>query len=508
MKGKEKILTMIFGIILCLSGIIRFFQTKDYNTFFTYDQSRDMLDIRALGEFKDLAVLGPTTSINGLRLGPFYYYINLPAYWAGNGNPQALVYWNIILFLFSGAFVFWYFRKRNITLGFLIGSLFLMAPQMFNLTRYFWNANMATYLSVYFFVALWNFLEKKDKRSILYLGATAALLTQFEAAFGIVCLSFSVLIVILNPSTKLRASWKSFLIGVVPWFIPQILLEIKNKFQMSKLLIGIFTGSNKVLGDKMSLGEVITSHLKVMRGFFEGQFIAPYGWGLAILILAITLILINKKYRKAGLYYVSFLVFAFAFYTVIYHHELKMWYLESLRIWYCFVLGIGLANIKKFKNLAIFVIGIFLARNIWLTAVDQWQFTSQKSSDDPKNLNNLIKSIDWVYQKMNNDGFEAYNYVPEIYDYPNQYLYWWYGPKKYGYMPNKVSYSLTEVPEYIRTQNKFYERTKESQNKKIALIYETKDLYIGWLNQFKGYCTVEKWETEWRTTVEIREKCK
>ena len=269
-----------------------------------------------------------------------------------------------------------------------------------------------------------------------------------------------------------------------------------------------FTGSNKVLGDKMSLGEVIMSHLKVMRGFFEGQFIAPYGWGLAILILAITLILINKKYRKVGLYYVSFLVFAFAFYTVIYHHELKMWYLESLRIWYCFVLGIGLANIKKFKNLAIFVIGIFLARNIWLTAVDQWQFTSQKSSDDPKNLNNLIKSIDWVYQKMNNDGFEAYNYVPEIYDYPNQYLYWWYGPKKYGYMPNKVSYSLTEVPEYIRTQNKFYERTKESQNKKIALIYETKDLYIGWLNQFKGYCTVEKWETEWRTTVEIREKCR
>jgi hypothetical protein len=122
-------------------------------------------------------------------------------------------------------------------------------------------------------------------------------------------------------------------------------------------------------------------------------------------------------------------------------------------------------------------------------------------------LNNLIKNIDWVYQKMNNDGFDAYNYVPEIYDYPNQYLYWWYGTKKYGYMPNKVSYSLTEVPEYIRTQKKFYEKTKESKNKKIALIYERKDLYIGWLNQFEKYCTVDKWQTDWRTTVEIREKC-
>lgn len=505
MKRKEKILTIIFGLILFFSGLIRFLQTKNYNTVYTYDQARDMLDIRALGEFKDLAVLGPTTSINGLRLGPFYYYINLPAYWLGNGNPQALVYWNILLFLISGGFVFWYFRKRNITLGFLIGTLFLMAPQMFNLTRYFWNANMATYLSVYFFVALWNFLEKKDKKSVLFLGVTSALLTQFEAAFGIVCLLFSIIIVVLNKKAK---TWKNFLIGALPWFLPQILLEIKNKFQMTKLLIGMFTGSNNVLGDKISFEEVVLSHLKTMRGFFEGQFIGPYGAGLIILLLAIGLILINKKYRKNGVYFVSFWLFALIFYITIYHHQLKSWYLESLRIWYCFVIAIGLININKFKKGAGLLVGILLIRNIYLTTIDQWQFIGQKSSDDPKNLANLIKSIDWVYEKMNNDGFEAYNYVPEVYDYPNQYLYWWYGPKKYGYMPNKVSYSLTEVPEYIRTQNEFYENVKESKNKKIALIYETKDLYIGWLNQFKEYCTIDKWETGWRTTVEIREKCK
>jgi len=505
MKGKEKILTIIFGLVLLVSGIIRFFQTKDYNTAFTYDQARDMLDIRALGEFKDLAVLGPTTSINGLRLGPFYYYINLSAYWLGGGNPQALVYENILLFLVSGGFIFWYFRKRNVTLGFLVGSLFLMAPQMFNLTRYFWNANMATYLSVYFFVALWNFLEKKDKKSILWLGITSGLLTQFEAAFGIVCMLFAVLTIIINKRSR---NWKNFLIGMVPWFLPQILLEIKNKFQMTKLLVGIFTGKNDVLGEKIAIGEVFVSHLTTIKSFFEGQFIAPYGWGLGVLVLTIILILVYKKYRRIGVYFLSFLVFAFGFYVAIYHHELKTWYLESLRVWYCFVIGIGLVNINKFKNWVTLLVAIFLLRNIWLTASDQWQFVYQKQSDDPKNLANLIKNIDWVYEKMNGDGFEAYNYVPEIYDYPNQYLYWWYGVKKYGYMPNKVSYSLTEVPEYFRIQSEFYEKTKENKNGKIALIYETKDLYVGWLNQFKEYCPVEKWETGWRTTMEIREKCK
>jgi len=371
MKLKERILTMIFGVILVVSGIIRFNQTSEYNTAFTYDQARDLLDIRALGEFKDLAVLGPTTSINGLRLGPFYYYFNLPAYWLGNGDPQTLVYWNVFGFLFTGGFIFWFFKKKNINLGLLISTFFLMSPQLFNTTRYFWNANMATYLSVYFFLALWNFLDKKDKKSILWLGITSGLLTQFEAAFGIVCLTFSVLIVILNKKTR---NWKIFLIGLVPWFLPQIALEIKNKFQMTKLLLGIFNGSNDVLGDKLVIGQVVESHWKTIKYFFEGQFILPVGLGIILLGLSIILIIINKKYRTHGLYFLGFLMFVFAFYTVIYHHELKIWYLESLRVWYCFVVGIALVNIKKYKKLAGILLVVLLSLNFYRVGIDQWQF--------------------------------------------------------------------------------------------------------------------------------------
>ena len=33
--------------------------------------------------------------------------------------------------------------------------------------------------------------------------------------------------------------WGQFVLGALPWFLPQIFLEIKNKFLMSKLLLGI-----------------------------------------------------------------------------------------------------------------------------------------------------------------------------------------------------------------------------------------------------------------------------
>ena len=64
MSLKEKLLILIFGLVFFSSAVIRFEQTKNGQFPFTYDQARDMLDIRVLGEFKDLWVMGPTTSIN------------------------------------------------------------------------------------------------------------------------------------------------------------------------------------------------------------------------------------------------------------------------------------------------------------------------------------------------------------------------------------------------------------------------------------------------------------
>ena len=58
-------------------------------------------------------------------------------------------------------------------------------------------------------------------------------------------------------------------------------------------------------------------------------------------------------------------------------------------------------------------------------------------SDDPSLLANEIKAIDWVYEKAGEQGFSVYNYLPSVLDYPYQYLFWWYGQKKYGYLPSR-----------------------------------------------------------------------
>ena len=475
MKGKEKFLTVIFGLILLVSGVIRFLQIQNYNTAFTYDQARDMLDIRVLGGFHDFQVSGPTTSITGLNLGPYYYLMNLPAYWIGRGSPQALVIWNLICFLTTAGLIYRFFYKKDKIVGFFASVFFLMAPQLFGVTRYFWNANMVVNFIVFYFLGLINFLRKRDKKSALIFGITSGLVIQFEAAFGSLCVAFGLVVMLWGRKWR---DIKSYLLGLIPWFVPQAAFEVKHKFIMSKLFIGTLTGANKILGEKIPLTQVLWTHIKTISAFFEGQFMLPFWGGLVVLLIALIIIIKNKKYKKEGTCLISFLIFAIGYYTVIYHHELKQWYLEGIRVWYCLIIALAIGSVTKFKKIFYFFLIVFCLRSFWLTIIDQTKtyILNGSENDDPKNLANLIKNIDWVYEKMDKDGFEAYTYVPEVYDYPNQYLYWWYGIKKYGYMPSRVTYSLTEVPEYVRDQNKFYEKIRVSSNGKIALIYETKNL--------------------------------
>ncbi len=503
---KKNILSLFFVIILLTSGIIRFWQSNNFDFPLTYDQGRDLIDIRVLANFYDFKISGPTTSITGLNLGPFYYLFNLPAYWLGVGNPQYLVAWNILWFLFSGAVIYAFFWKRDKLLGFYISTIFLMSPQLFSVTRYFWNANSVVYFIVFYFLVLWNYIENKSSRNAIILGVAAGLVVQFEAAFGSYAIVFS-LTTILVSRNLLKT--RNYLMGLLPWFIPQVVYEISHNFQMLKLFWGALIGSHSILGVQIPFNKIIFVHLKTLTTFFEGQFMLPYGVGLVLIIFSVIVIYYLKLYKNYANYFLAFFVGALIYFSIIYRHELKPWYLEGVRVIYCFVVGIALTNLKKLGKVALLLTSLFLIRSFYLTVIDQNSYvTDNAKSNDPKNAANIITNINWVYGKAGGDGFEAYNYVPEVYDFSTNYLYWWYGNKNYGYIPSKISYSLSEVPEYIRKAGKFQNNTRINNENNIALIYEAQGNYGEWLKQFKDYCLMDQKIFDWKTTVEWRQKCK
>jgi hypothetical protein len=111
-------------------------------------------------------------------------------------------------------------------------------------------------------------------------------------------------------------------------------------------------------------------------------------------------------------------------------------------------------------------------------------------SPNPSLLSNQLKAIDWIYKKSENLGFRAYNYTDTFYDYPYQYLFWWYGLRQYGYLPDEyANYPLSPKELYV-PGNTHYLEPKRSGEKTSFLIIQADtngESNKDWLEKFRGY---------------------
>src|SRR3989338_11444121 len=94
-------------LALLISTFTKLIVVNGYNFAFTMDQGRDMVDIRQMVVSLTPKLVGPTTSINGVLLGPFWYYFLLPPFLISGGNPQAIMNWQIIWYQLS-ALLLWF----------------------------------------------------------------------------------------------------------------------------------------------------------------------------------------------------------------------------------------------------------------------------------------------------------------------------------------------------------------------------------------------------------------
>jgi 4-amino-4-deoxy-L-arabinose transferase-like glycosyltransferase len=77
---------LLILIILLLAFILRIYRIEALLDFH-YDQGRDAKIIWDLWHSGKFFLIGPTTGLEGIFLGPFYYYLIAPFYLIGGGNP-------------------------------------------------------------------------------------------------------------------------------------------------------------------------------------------------------------------------------------------------------------------------------------------------------------------------------------------------------------------------------------------------------------------------------------
>ncbi len=524
----KRFLLILIAVILVLSTLIKLQAVNNYNFPFTMDQGRDLVDIRQMVLSHTPRLVGPTTSINGVLLGPFWYYFLLPPFLLSGGNPQAIMYWQILWYQISAIILWHVVKRKDYLLASLIAILYLLMPMGFNTGRYFWNANaMPIFTGLYFACFLWA-LDKLNFKRLFALGLLAGLSVQIEAAFGILFFPFAFLYILfchsgLDPeSIKIKFKKTIYLsIGFFVTILPQIAFEIRHGFIMTKILLAEFTGKGEMLGEKVSFLERTSDRfsqaLKLIS--FTGH-ISPV-WiqallilGILILILGIAFRIVPKKLHSLYSLTFGFLIFSSAFY-LLFPQKLKEWYTLGLCIVISLVVSIAMYSLIKSNKIILKILGIYLIASIIInTASAQLDYLYNYAllpSQDRSLLRNEIADIDWVYQNAAGRGFNAYSYLPSVYDYPYHYLYWWYGTKNYGYQPADVAY-LPGMPEYIKDNKIIWTTTKPQDSSGLTFLIVEKDLDLAkrenaWLGNFSTLCIVKESVFGWTARAIMMTKC-
>lgn len=488
-------------LIILLAGILfRLALTGNGNFLFNIDSARDFVDVREMVELKKLRLTGPGTAIDGLYNGPFWYYFLAIGYIVSRGDPYSAILLQIILWAIGGFFLLKLVGRWSSFLVIPIGALWIASNYIVLTNLYAFNPNPVTLLSPVFIYLLVEYLKKGQVIYGILTWFLGGLFFNFEMNFGIFTPFVILSSVILTKNIKLlKQKW--FWVGFgffILTLLPQLIFDFKHQFIMSKAVL-------RHLSENSGAALNILARFQVIASSFYNTFLPTlmnhklFTW-LILGLFVPMLYGFTKKNDKEMLVLVSliFIFVPFLGYLIV-PVTVNPWHLGGEMAVSLILLAYLLKKLMD-GGMISKLISISLSISIiWFGLLNIGNFflyDSKKPNPDPSLYKNEIAAIDYIYKKADGKNFKVYTYLPSIKDYPYQYLIWWYGLQKFGYLPIDYAYA-PEKFEYISNKKSFSAteddlKIRENSNL-VFLIKEPNRNYtrFGWEGDFVKY----NWET-------------
>lgn len=494
-------MSKIILFILVLGIIYKVISTANGNFLFNMDSARDFVDVREMVELKKLRLTGPTTPIAGLYDGPLWYYFLAIGYVVSNGDPYSAILMQIALWAIGGYFLLKLVKNINFFLVAPIGFIWVASNYLALASLYSFNPTPVTFLAPLFVYLLVEYLRKENPVYGICTWGLAGLFFNFEMNFGVFAPIIIFLSIILTNNLKLlRQKW--FWLGVglfVVTLLPQIIFDFKHQFIMSKAIL-------RHLSDNSVVSLNMIARFQTTAASFYNTFVPTLmnnkllTW-IIIGLLFPVLITSWKEVKKDKVVIVS-LIFVFVPFIgyLFLPVTVNSWHLGGEMAVSLILLAFLLKKLKEgnIATLSIFLISVVLILASVLSNIANFFLNDfGKPSLDPSRYNNEIAAIDYVYQKAGGQNFKVYTYLPSIYDYPYQYLFWWYGLKRFGYLPVDYAYA-PDKPVYISNKPAFSapeEQIKKRQNSNLIFLIKEPDRNYtrsGWEGDFYKLKSIEK----------------
>ena len=431
------ILILLFGLFF------RTYRTSNLMGFY-FDQGRDAKVIWDLWHNNKFFLIGPTTGIEGIFLGPFYYYLIAPAYLLGGGNPVwpavELVIINIL-----GIFVVYkigeiYFSRTS---GIIAAFLLAFSHRLVQDHRWLSNPTPLPLLAA---IAVFIILKiiNSQARAIHYLilGLVLGLSLQLEAASAIFFLPATALIFILFYRSIFRKL--IYLLHLVLTFSLTLIPQLYFNFRHENIIFQAF--QRFLISEKSfqpTLSGFYTDRLRYYyQVFFEKLIndnnLLPLFILLIIFLLLFTITkLVNKNIGVLLVWIITPLVFLL-FYHGNYGFIWGYYFTGVIPVFillFSYILSLGIAQ----KGFACAVVVVLLLLFSYDNTLHLKKFLTTDLKDPTTiSFDNSLSAVDWVYQDAKNTPFNVDAYVPPVIPHAYNYLFLWRGSTKYHVLPQQI----------------------------------------------------------------------
>lgn len=443
-KLNKKIFFLVLLIVL-IGAIPRGIELLNQNYLFGYDQGQFYLDVKKIVVDHKPTLIGTEVGGGGgFFQGPGWYYLLTIPFLLMGGDPYGGMILMFIIGIAAVVLAFYFSRKMFDTKTALVISLLTaISPALITHARFIWPPFPIPLLTVFLLFFLFNVLQKKGKY-LAFFAASLGFMTHFETATAatlfISLLFFSPFLLI-----KKLVGVKDIFYAIGALIATQaflIIFDIRHNFLNIKGIIGLLLG-------KGSFKYPFTNVLDSRWNIFKDNFITTFPGGnflwpvlLLIIVVGLALFLIDKKKKSHEKWFVVFLTLNPLILFLIflkYGGLMWQWWILELHIYYIFLVGILLVYLwKKYsKNMLSNVVPAFLGILFIFSLYQTFYFYKNDFNNygGVHKIKGKTQAIDFIYKDAGKIPFNVLVFSPPIYIFPYEYLFWWYGQRKYGYIP-------------------------------------------------------------------------
>lgn len=452
------LIVVIIGSWLRLSGILS-------NSFaFTYDVGRDMLAVENIVVNHKITLLGPTTGVEGIFYGPWWYFILSIPFFIFSGNPQGIAFFMSIIGITAILLGYTIGKKiGGVFLGIFFSAFISFSPIVIFSSSQIWNPNLVPFLTLLVFLMLYSLSfdskpETSKAKYLLLFGLLLGLIIDMEIVFGILLfLSICISLIFIFRKRSTIKEMLFFALGLLFIFSPRIIFEVRHDFLMTKTFISTFS-NGFMLPKQFYIFDALISGLNSLFSTWNATLVGQnsiVGFILIIFVFLSLLFFYKKMENIQKQFIKTILIVIIIFLIGITFFDQAVWphYLVGIPVFYILLVSlvINTTRIALKKTWIIFFILLVL---FWININPMRVLDNIRKplwEGNAAVYRNQIAIIDYVYNEAKGKDFKYIVYTPAVHDYTYRYLFSWYGKKKYGYIPsqkNTVLFYVILEPDY------------------------------------------------------------